>query len=70
MSKPPHSTPAIIAPEATTETTGPTKAAEAIRAMLRNKVNGDAAPGGANRYGANQKPPPAPHGTRRSMGKR
>ncbi len=70
MSKRPPSTPEVIAPETTTETTGPIKAAEAIRAVLRNKANSGAARGGVNRYGANQKPPLPPHGTRRSMGKR
>jgi hypothetical protein len=66
----PDSTPATIAPEATAETTGPVKAAEVIRAVLRNKADGGAARVGANRYGVDQKPPPAPYGTRRSMGKR
>ncbi len=65
----PDSTPATTAPDATTKRTGPVKTADAIRAALRNKAN-DAARGGANRYGADQKPPPAPFGTRRSMGKR
>ncbi len=71
MSKNTHdSTPAAIAPEATTETTGPVKAAETIRAVLRDKANGGTARAGTHRYGVDQKPPPAPYGTRRSMGKR
>ena len=66
----PDSTAAAAAPETTTEATGPVKAAETIRAMLRNKANGGAARAGADRYGVDQTPPPAPYGTRRSMGKR
>lgn len=63
-------TPDSTAPETTAESAGPTKAAETIRAVLRNKANGGAARAGANRYGVDKKPPPAPYGTRRSMGKR
>jgi len=68
--KAPDSTPPAPTPEATTETTSAVKAADTIRAVLRNKVNGGAARGGSSPYGVDQKPPRPPHGTRRSMGKR
>jgi hypothetical protein len=66
----PDLTPATIVPEVSTKTSGPLKAAETIRAVLRDKANGSSTRSGADRYGVDQKPPPAPHGTRRSMGKR
>lgn len=66
----PDPAPAATSSATTAESAGPTKAAETIRALLRNKTNGRAAHAGANRYGVDQKPPPAPYGTRRSMGKR
>lgn len=66
----PDSTPAAIAPEAATETNNPAKTSDAIRAALRNKTNDASARSRSNPYGADQKPQPAPYGTRRSMGKR
>lgn len=66
----PDSTPAQSATAATPDTTGAAKTADTIRAALRNKANGAAVRSGKNPYGADQKPPPAPYGTRRSMGKR
>ncbi|MDX9875814.1 MAG: hypothetical protein RBS88_12960 [Spongiibacteraceae bacterium] len=66
----PDSTPADAVPDATSESTGPGKTADTIRAALRNKANGAGARGRGNPFGTGQKPPPAPYGTRRSMGKR
>lgn len=66
----PESAPAAIVPEATTESTSPVKTSDAIRAALRNKANGAPARGQTSPYGTDRKPPPAPYGTRRSMGKR
>ena len=68
--KKPESTPAEATLDTAPQAASPVKTADAIRAALRNRSNGAGTRSGKNPYGADQKPPTPPYGTRRSMGKR